>query len=484
MKITSRCCISITFLMLAIMAHAQVDAKKEFLIYNAQFVDVLTGKVKSERAVLIAGDQIKALGDFNELSKGVPQPQQLDAKNKFVIPGLWDMHIHLEGQGLEEDNLALLPMFIAYGITIVRDCASDLGETVLQWRDEINEGRLFGPNLFTAGLKLEGKNSSWKGDLEIENETELSLMMDKQDVWRPDFIKITDNKLRGELFLKSIQASHERGYAVSGHVPLDLTLEEMVDAGFNSVEHASYLNRLGYDQEKIVAQLKAGTLTHAEASAFYKGIFDQKKADRNYKILGDKGMYVTPTYVGGRQIAYADQENHLLDTMMTKYLTSAYSAEYLKRLDRVKKETPEQMKERKQNYQFNISQLSHYHDAGITILAGSDAAVLNALVYPAQSLIQELQIFQDAGLKPIDILRAATINGARFLKKDKEMGSIDVGKRADLVILDSNPLENINATTRISGVFTKSSYLGRADLDKILADARETKERLDRSREN
>jgi imidazolonepropionase-like amidohydrolase len=194
-------------------------------------------------------------------------------------------------------------------------------------------------------------------------------------------------------------------------------------------------------------------------------------------------MYVTP-YVGGRQIAYADQENHLLDTMMTKYLTSAYFAEYLKRLDRVKDETPEQMKERKQNYQFNISQLSHYHDAGITILAGSDAAVLNALVYPAQSLIQELQIFQEAGLKPIDILRAATINGARFLKKDKEMGSIDVGKRADLVILDSNPLENINATTRISGVFTKSSYLGRADLDKILSDARETKKRLDRSRGN
>ncbi|WP_051315362.1 amidohydrolase family protein [Algoriphagus terrigena] len=484
MKLFSKCYLIVTLVLLSVIARAQGLPQEQFLIYNAQIVDVLTGKIKSERAVLVKGDQIKALGDFDQLSKGVPKSQQLDAKNKFIIPGLWDMHIHLEGQGLEEDNQALLPLFIAFGITTVRDCASDLGETVLQWRDEINEGELFGPNLFTAGLKLEGKNSSWKGDLEIENETELALMMDKQDVWAPDFIKITDNKLHGELFLKSIQAAHDRGYVVSGHVPIDLTLEEMVDAGFSSVEHASYLNRLGYDQEGIVAQLRAGTLTSAQASALYRGEFDQQKADRNYKILGDKGLFVTPTYIGARQMSYSDQENHLLDSMMTTYLTKAYTAEYLKRLERVKNETPEQMNERKRNYQFNISQLLHYQDAGITILAGSDGAVLNALVYPAQSLIQELQIFQDAGLKPIDVLRAATINGARFLKKDPEMGSIDVGKRADLVILDSNPLENINATTHISGVFTKSSYLGRADLDKILSDARETKIRLDKSREN
>lgn len=484
MKFLRRSCLCIALLLMAIIVHAQALPERQFLIYNAQIVDVLTGKIKSERAVLIEGDQIKALGDFGQLSKGIPQSQQLDAQNKFVIPGLWDMHIHLEVQGLEEDNQALLPLFIAFGITTVRDCASDLGETVLEWRDEINEGRLFGPNLFTAGLKLEGKNSSWKGDLEIENEAELEAMMDKQDVWAPDFIKITDNKLHGDLFLKSIQAAHQRGYVVSGHVPLDLTLQEMVDAGFTSVEHASYLNRQGYDQEEIVRQLKAGTLTNAQASALYRGTFDQQKADRNYKVLGDKGLYVTPTYIGGRQIAYSDQEDHLQDSMMTKYLTKAYTAEYVKRLERVKNETPEQMRERKQNYQFNISQLTHYQNAGITILAGSDGAVLNALVYPAQSLIQELQIFQDAGLQPIDILRSATINGARFLKKDKEMGSIDLGKRADLVILDSNPLENIRATTQISGVFTKGSYFGRADLDKILSDARETKTRLDKSREN
>jgi hypothetical protein len=83
-------------------------------------------------------------------------------------------------------------------------------------------------------------------------------MLDKLDAWHPDFIKITENKLHGELFLKSIRAAHQRGYLVSGHVPLDLTIREMMDAGYSSVEHASYLLRMGYEEEGIVQQLKAG----------------------------------------------------------------------------------------------------------------------------------------------------------------------------------------------------------------------------------
>jgi imidazolonepropionase-like amidohydrolase len=483
MKLFSRSVFSIIFLLIVGMVQSQGLPEKQFLIYNAQIIDVLTGKIKKENAVLIEGQQIKAIGGFDKLSKGISQSERLDAKNKFIIPGLWDMHIHLEDQQLVEDNLALLPLFIAFGITTVRDCASDLGETVLKWRDEINRGQLFGPTLFTAGLKLEGKNSSWKGDLEIENETELNQMLDKLDNWHPDFIKITDNKLHGELFLKSIQAAHKRGYRVSGHVPLDLTIRQMVDAGFSSIEHASYLLRLGYDEEKVVQQLRTGTITNAQANAIYQGAFDQQRADNNYKQLGAKGLYVTPTYIGGRQTAYMDENNHLEDSMMTKYLTKAYTSNYRQRIDRMKNETPDQMNERKRKYQFNISQLTHFQNAVITILAGSDGAVLNTLVYPAQSLIEELGIFQEAGLKPIDILRAATINGARFLQKDKKMGSIDIGKQADLVILDSNPLENIDATTRIIGVFTKSRYLGRQDLDKILSEVSEAKIRIDKSRE-
>lgn len=468
---------------ITITVYSQHQLSRQFLIYNAQIIDVITGGVKKERAILINGNTIKSIGDFQKLKTGIPSSNQIDAKNKYLIPGLWDMHIHLEGQNLVEDNKALLPLFIAFGITTVRDCASDLGETVLKWREEINKGELFGPTLFTAALKLEGKNSIWKGDLEIENETELSQMLDKLDAWHPDFIKITENTLHGDLFLKAVQGAHQRGYLVSGHVPLDLSIEELRDDGFSSVEHSGYLLRLGYNEKEIVQQLKEGKITNADANKLYQTAFDQNKADSNYKILGTKGLFVTPTFIGGRQLAYLDENNHLQDTMMTKYLTKTYTDNYQWRIDRMKNETPEQKNDRKQKYKLNLSQLTHFHDAGITIMAGSDEAALNTFVYPGESLIDELHIFQEAGLKPADILRTATINGATFLKKEKAMGSIDTGKVADLVFLDNNPLQNIDAVKTISAVFTKGKYLNKVALSQIRSEIREAKIRLDKSRQ-
>ena len=473
----------IILLLLSNSIYAQNSTGQQFVIYNAQIINVITGSIRKEKAILIQGQTIKAIGNFNQLKKGVPASQQIDAKNKYVIPGLWDMHVHLEGQALVEDNKVLLPLFIAFGITTVRDCASDLGETVLKWRDEINNGNLFAPTLFTAGLKLEGKNSIWKGDLEIADETELNQALDKLDAWRPDFIKITENTLHGDLFLKSIQAAHKRGYLVSGHVPLDLTIEEMVDAGYSSVEHSGYLLRLGYDEKDIVQKLKEGKITNADANKLYQLSFDQDKADMNYKKLAAKGLAVTPTFIGGRQLAFMDENNHFQDSMMTKYLTKAYTDNYQWRIDRMKNETPEQRNDRKVKYTFNLSQLTHFQNAGLLILAGSDEAALNTFVYPGESLIDELHIFQEVGLKPTDILRTATINGAKFLKKEKTMGSIDTGKAADLVILDANPLQNIDAVKKICGVFTKGKYLNRAALDQVLTDVKEAKTRLDKSRQ-
>jgi hypothetical protein len=473
----------IIFLLLSNSIYSQNSKDQQFLIYNAQIADVIAGTIRKEKAILIQGQTIKAIGDFNQLKRSAPASQQIDAKNRYVIPGLWDMHVHLEGQSLIEDNKVLLPLFIAFGITTIRDCASDLGETVLKWRDEINKGELFAPTLFTAGLKLEGKNSIWKGDLEIADETELKQALDKLDAWHPDFIKITENTLHGDLFLKSIQAAHKRGYLVSGHVPLDLTIEEMADAGYSSVEHSGYLLRLGYDEKGIVQKLKDGKINNADANKLYQLNFDQDKADSNYKKLAAKGLAVTPTFIGGRQLAFMDENNHLQDSMMTKYLTKAYTDNYQWRIDRMKNETPEQRSDRKVKYKFNLSQLTHFQNAGLLILAGSDEAALNTFVYPGESLIDELHIFQEAGMKPPDILRTATINGAEFLKKEKTMGSIDKGKVADLVILDANPFQNIDAVKTVYGVFTKGKYLNRAALNQVLTDVKEAKIRLDKSRE-
>ncbi|AOW10965.1 amidohydrolase family protein [Flavobacterium gilvum] len=470
------------FLGSMLVAKAQ-QINKQYLIYNAQIVDVISGKIKKEKSVLIDNGKIKAIGDYQNLKKNIQVSHIINAGNKFLIPGLWDMHIHLEGENLVEDNKALLPFFFTYGITTVRDCASDLGEQVLEWRNEVASGKLLAPTIFTAGIKLEGINSSWKGDYEIGNEEELNAALDKLDKKHVDFIKITENTLKGPLFLKSIEEAHKRNYIVSGHVPTDLTLDEMVDAGFSSVEHSHYLLRQGCDEKTIVSDLKAGKITKAQANVLYQSTFNQEKANENYKNLGNKGLYVTPTLIGGRQAAFVDENNYPNDSLMASYLTKAYIKDYMSRIERSKNDKPEQIAERKKRYLFLQSQISYMHKAGIKIIAGSDAAPLNAFVFPGQSLIQEMVLFQQAGLSPIDVLRTSTINGARFLKKDKNMGSVDIGKIADLVLLDKNPLEDIHAVEHISGVYTKGRFFDRKALNQILENVKKTKTELDKKRE-
>ena len=453
----------------------------KLLLYNINIVNVVDGSISENVAIVMEGANILSIGKYETLRKKFKDSGNIDGKNRYVIPGLWDMHIHLEGADLVPDNKALLPVFIAYGITTVRDCASDLGEQVLKWRSEINHDSLVGPTIFTAGKKLEGKNSIWKGDLEIATEEELTQMLNLLDQYKVDFVKITENTLSGDLFLKSVQAAKARGYRVSGHVPYDLTISELVKAGFTSIEHASYMLRLGADEEEVKRGLLEGHLTKGEAGQKYVRNFDQARAIRAYQKFGQRGLFVCPTLIGGRQLAYLDKNDHQQDDFL-KYLTQRFTANYAWRISRMANDTDEQKKQRKNNYELVKQQLPYLQKAGIKIIAGSDAAALNTYVYPAESLIDELMIFKEAGLTPLEILQAATINGAHYFGKLDTMASVEEGKVADLVLLDKNPLRDIAAIKNIYAVIKKGTYYDRVALDGMLKQAISTKRSLDMER--
>jgi hypothetical protein len=451
------------------------------LILNANVIDVETGQIAEEKAILIDSGRIVSIGDGSELSALVGKEDVFDAGGRYVIPGLWDMHVHIEGEDLVEDNRALLPLYVAYGITTVRDCASDLGELVLAWRDSINNDQLFGPQIFTAGRKLEGINSIWKGDLEIANVEELQQMLYKLDGYNVDFVKITENTLPGDLFLTSVIEARKRGYKVTGHVPYDLSVAELAEAGFSAIEHASYMLRLGSDDNGIVDSIRSGKLTRTEAVAVYNSTFNQDSAFAHYKMLAAQGVAVTPTLIGGKQLAYLDENDHQHDDYL-KYLTERFTSKYQWRIDRMAGETPEQNQVRKDRYQLIAQQLPYLHEAGVTLLAGSDAAALNTFVYPAQALHEELVLFQEAGLDPLAILQSATINGAHFFGQQNKLGNVAPGMEADLVILNSNPLQDISATQDIFAVVNDGEYLSREKLDKLLQRVQVLKDKLDKAR--
>lgn len=459
-----------------ISAHAQ---DYDLIIKDANVLDVRAGTLKAHTSIAIKEGRIVAISADEAPIQGTAK-QSIDASGRYIMPGIWDMHIHLEGKDLVADNELLLPVYLAYGITTVRDAASDLGEQVLAWRDEINQGRRVGPTIYTAGRKLEGIGSVWKDDIEIGTEQALNDGLDYLTRKKVDFVKITENALAGPLFLKSVKTAHDRGFRVSSHVPQDLTIWELRAAGLSSVEHASYMLRLGSDHEAIVAEVKEGTLTKAEANKLYSQNFSQERANAAYKKLAETGLALTPTLIGGRQLAYLAETDHSEDAFLT-YLSGRFTSKYQWRIDRMKNDTAADKVARKETYARIKAQLPYLQAAGVTLLAGSDSAALNTYAYPALGLHEELEIFEEAGLKPADILRMATVNGADFMGDD-ERGELAIGKRADILLLNSNPLAAIKATQDIQAVIKDGTYYDRAQLDTILRHAAAKRAELDKSR--
>ena len=199
----------------------------DLLIRSATIIDVRDGTLIPDRSIVIRGREIVAVGP-GDLGRRYTAAHTVDAAGRFVIPGLWDMHVHFGGGNeLVAENQALLPLYVAHGVTTVRDAAADLAGHVLAWRRAIAEDALLGPTIFTSGPKLEGYRPSWKGTLEVGTPEEVASALDRLQAMRVDFVKITDNTLTPETYLVAVREATRRGLRTSAHVPMALTIEQV-----------------------------------------------------------------------------------------------------------------------------------------------------------------------------------------------------------------------------------------------------------------
>jgi imidazolonepropionase-like amidohydrolase len=329
---------------------------------------------------------------------------------------------------------------------------------------------LSGPTIFTSGSKIEGRGSIWPGDMEIGAREELNAALDRLQEWRADFVKITDDKLSPELFIDAVAEASRRGFKTSAHIPLGITVDEASVAGLRSIEHLSYAYRAGSPQEReIASQFRAGRLTREQASKQLEDTFDAATAIAAYKRLAARGTAITPTLNGSRVIAYLDQDDHEHDAYL-KYIGPGLRATYAWRVERAAKDDAAAIRRRHERYERIAAILPLLQQAGVKILAGTDAGFLNSYNYPGIGLHQELALFVRAGLTPLQALQAATINGAEFMGRAATHGRIAAGKAADLVLLNANPLDAIESTQRIDAVVLRGELYGRAELDAMLQD--------------
>ncbi|MFT4022529.1 MAG: amidohydrolase family protein [Flavihumibacter sp.] len=262
---------------------------------------------------------------------------------------------------------------------------------------------------------------------------------------RVDFIKITDNTLKPELYLKAVAIARKKGWPVTGHIPASLPLEQVSDAGLSAVEHFSYLR-------------KAGAMPDG---------FDTAQALAVYRRLAANGTAVVPTLNISRTIAYLDSNDHANDDYL-RYIGKGLKRTYDWRVQRAAKDDAAAVAKRHRDFEAAASLLPLVKASGIKIIAGTDAGYLNSFDYPGIGLHDELALYVKYGLSPLEAIQASVLNGPAFFHLGN-YGSLEKGKAADIVFLRNNPLENIEATRSVQAVMRGGRYLDRKALDALLA---------------
>ncbi len=455
-------------------AAAQAAERVDLLIEGVTVIDVATGTLSPKTTVAVRGGEIVAVAPTAVARKTYTASSVVQADGRFVMPGLWDNHVHFGGgPDLIDENKALLPLYLAHGITSVRDASGDLPKDVLAWRDDVAAGKLLGPTIYTSGPKIEGRKPIWKGTLEVGNEAEVDAALSKLQTLHVDFVKVTDNTLQPDLFLYALKQAKARGLTTSAHIPAAITVEQASAAGLGSIEHMGYALKMGSPQEaQIAADVAAGRITGGEAGVRTLATFDEATASAAFRWLAARGTFVTPTLNGSKITAYLDRDSHASDPYLA-YIGPGLKGTYAWRVERAAKDDAAAIARRHAVYEKNVSLLPLLQAAGVSILAGTDAGFLNSFNYPGIGLHDELKIFVDGGLTPLQALQASVINGPRFLGKSERYGAITPGKAADLLILEDNPLTDISATRQIHGVVLKGRYFDRAALDQMLENARQ-----------
>lgn len=445
------------------------SSRRVLVIRDVTVIDMKSPRPRSGVSVVVTGNRITSLGAHVKVPSGA---QVIDGRGKFLIPGLWDNYTFtLEAVKAGYPYFELL---LAHGITGVRDSGTsmDLGDA-RRLREDITAGRIAGPRLFYAGRVLLGempprRSSRWT-DIStiVTNRAEVAAAVDSLAAAGVDYIK-TEKRLSPELLRDVIARADRHGLPVVAVPPAYIA--DASNDGVDCIEHAAEIHRATSDKRDeyyaLYRDRKIDSLTTVQNYEFFATMkTDRPYYERTLRTLARNGTCVatntaqTNTFIG---------EFELSDESRQRFK----SAEQLQQLERAAEENARQIREHDprqspENRARALADIRDLHSAGVMLLAGTQSSA-DATGTPGLMLHDELNVYVQAGLSPYEALKAATVNPARFMRRARELGTIEKGKLADLVLLDADPLADISNTRRIEAVIANGRYLSREALDEML----------------
>jgi imidazolonepropionase-like amidohydrolase len=431
------------------------------VLTHVTVIDATGTPAQPDMTLVIAGRRIQEVGKAGEVETPTGA-RVVNAAGKFLIPGLWDMHVHW----YDEPSLAL---FMANGVTGVRIMFGFPRH--LHWRF-LQSG--LGPRLVIAGPVIDGPKPVWPDSLTASNEVEARQAVRDIQQAGYDFVKVYHLLPRNAYFAVADEAN-ARNLNFCGHVPLGVSVAEASDAGQKSIEHLNGVALACSSREAELRRLLAAAveggggldpalLLRFEVQA--ADSYDASKAEALFARFAKNGTWHVPTLAVMQSHALLSKTD-AISAEQTKYMPASLRARWeSRRRATFKKLRPEDFANFERVLRKHLELVGAMQRAGVCILAGTDTGALDC--YPGISLHRELQLLVKAGLTPMEALQTATRNPARYLGRANELGTVERGKLADLILLDADPLDDIRNTTKIHAVVANGNLLGKGELAAIL----------------
>jgi imidazolonepropionase-like amidohydrolase len=436
---------------------------RQIAITHVTVINPGAASVQPDSIVVINGDRIT----FVSHSAAVPLARNtrvIDTRGQFLIPGLWDMHVHSAfGDWFPGGRDIILPLFIANGVTGVRDMGGDIS-VLFAWRKEIAARKIIGPRMIISGPMLDALLPDGKlrfpSSIAVTTPESAVAAVDSLKAQGVDFIKV-QSVISHDAYLAAAAEAHKVGLPIVGHVPDKVRIAETIAAGQKSIEHLmGSFEGCSTEEDKFIrgeGDLKLLLTTQ-----------DQKKCDDLIRQLAQSQTWQVPTLAWQRGGTFLDQRD-LKHDPLDKYVSAYWRDVTWKRFteEMMPGLLHDPLELRQKYFASNLQMVGAMHRAGVLFLAGTDTAP-GVYIMPGFSLHDELANFVEAGFTPMESLQTATSNPAKFLGMESNYGSVETGKIADLVLLAANPLEDIHNTKKITAVIANGRLFDRAALDRIL----------------
>jgi imidazolonepropionase-like amidohydrolase len=455
-----------------LMLSAYAQNSQPLVISNVSIIDCTGKPAQPGMTVIIENGRIRTITTVHK-AKASPNAVVVDGTGKYLIPGLWDMHVH--GTPLP----GFSELYVANGVTGVRDMYWFPSE-LKKLRESLESGKRVGPRILSAGRIVDGPKPFWPGSVAVSNAEEGRKAVQTVKSEGSDFVKVYSLLPREGYFAIVAEAKKQR-IPFAGHVPDSISSAEASDAGQKSIEHLTGVLMDCSTKVNELRQARIEALSQSEAALFrlwgmqaqtILDTYSEEKANMLFKKFAANKTWHCPTLIVMLNITRLDDEK-LKDDPRTQYMPIFIKSMWDPKNDaRFRNASPERYAMMRKTHAMERSLIVKMRKAGVEFLAGTDA--INPYCYPGFSLHEELALLVNAGLTPMEALQAATRNPARFLELEKTLGTVERGKIADLVLLNANPLENIQNTTQIQAVIQNGKLYDRKQLDDLLEKAKKS----------